>query len=104
MPDTYAPDLSSVVENKPIVVMSYNFQFMTRTRERAMEIMDEIAKQPEVPEEVVAYIKKSIYGMTVFTEHTLVEVKAEGHMPQLGGNSQQLGNCIITVRAITIRE
>ena len=84
--------------------MSFNFNFVARSRKRAIEIMEELRKDEAIPDEVVCFIIRSIYGMTLTQEDTLIEVKAEGHMPQLGGNSSQIGNCIISVKAISVRE
>ncbi len=87
-----------------VIVMSFNFNFVARNRQVALRIMGELKELPEVPEEVAVFIEKSIYGMDLPQEDTMIEVKAEGHMPQVTGNSSQLGNCIISVKAISVRD
>ncbi len=62
------------------VVMSYNFNFVARNRTVALRIMDELGDLPEVPPQVVSYIKTSIFGMVLPQEDTLIEIKAEGHL------------------------
>lgn len=89
-------------DQKPIVVGSYNFSFVARDKARAAELT--IAEGGNgTPSEVVDYILRCLENLQLVETDTLVEVHAEGHMPQMTGNSQQLGNAIISVRGITVR-